>query len=189
VRAHSGKMASAGRGSDRSAGRGPAGGKGFTYFELLIVAAVFLIMLMVGIPRMGTAVKHFRLRSAAWQLGGDLRLARQRAVTLRRRVRVCVSSCAISVPAGSYSVEIDRGTPSSPNYVSETGRAVTLPDGVGLASSSASAIFASTGMASGSTFTLGIDVPNATGGTDSWGYRVVVNSTGQVVVTDCQKSC
>ncbi len=175
--AHSGRMASAQRGSDRSAGRGPAGGRGFTYYELLIVTVILLIILMIGIPRMGSVVSHFRLRSAAWQLAGDLRLARQRAVTLRTRMRVCLSSCVLNVPTGAYSVEIDRGTPSSPNWKSETGFAVRLPQDVGV-STTATATFASTGAASAGTYTL----TNVVGA-----YEVAVNPSGQVRV--CRGTC
>ncbi len=150
--------------------RGPAGGRGFTYVELLIVTVIFLIVLMIGIPRVGSVVSHFRLRSAAWQLAGDLRLGRQRAVTLRTRMRVCLSSCALTVPAGRYSVEIDRGALSSPNWKSETGVAVGLPKDVGI-STTATVTFGSTGAASMGCYTL----TNAVGS-----YHVVVNLTGQV---------
>jgi type II secretory pathway pseudopilin PulG len=152
--------------------RGPAGGRGFTYYELLIVTVIFLIMLMIGIPRVGGVVSQFRLRSAAWQLAGDLRLARQRAVTLRTRVRVCLSSCALTVPAGRYSVEIDRGTPSSPSWKSETGFAVRLPQDVDI-STTATVTFATTGASSAGCYTL----TNAVGS-----YQVLVIPVGQVRV-------
>jgi Tfp pilus assembly protein FimT len=163
--------------ADRSAFRGRAGSRGFTYFEALILSLVILIMLMVAIPRVGTVVQHLRLRSAAWQLAGDLRLARQRAVTLRTRMRVCLSDCALTVPAGAYSVEIDRGTVASPDYQSESGLPVRLPQGVAVAVNQM-AVFASTGAASAGTYTL----TNAVGQ-----YEVVVNPTGQVRV--CSGTC
>jgi Tfp pilus assembly protein FimT len=146
-------------------------------FELLMVGMVVAILSMAAIPLIGSVSQHLRLRGAAWQVAGDLRLARQRAVTLRTRMRVCLSSCAVSVPSGAYSVEIDRGTPSSPDWTSESGTIVRLPRNVTI-SASATATFATTGMASGSTFTL----TNAGGA-----YQIAVNPTGQVRV--CQGSC
>jgi Tfp pilus assembly protein FimT len=146
-------------------------------YELLMVAMVVAILSMMAIPLVGSVSQQLRLRGAAWQVAGDLRLARQRAVTLRTRMRVCLSSCAVSVPSGTYSVEIDRGSPSSPHWASETGTIVRLPRDVNI-SASATATFASTGMASGSTFTLS----NAVGT-----YQITVNPTGQVRV--CRGSC
>jgi len=173
----SGGMATPGGRPNRTHRRGLAGGRGFTYVELLTVTVVILIMLMVAIPRVGSVVQHLRLRSAAWQLAGDLRLARQRAVTLRTRMRVCLSSCALSVPAGAYSMEIDRGTPSVPDWKSESGLAVRLPRDVTVGTT-ATVTFASTGMASAGTYTLANQM-----GT----YEVAVSLAGQVRV--CSGAC
>jgi len=146
-------------------------------FELLLVALLVAILGMMAVPLVTSVAQQLRLRGAAWQVAGDLRLARQRAVTLRTRMRVCLASCAISVPSGTYSVEIDRGTPSSPNWASEAGTIVKLPRDVNI-SASATATFASTGMASGCTFTL----TNAVGT-----FQIAVNPAGQVRV--CRGSC
>ncbi len=147
--------------------------RGVTAVELLILVVLLIILAAFAIPGISPVVLNLRLRGAAWQLGGDLRLARQRAVTARSQFRICVTSCAISVPAGAYSLERNDGT----GWVSETGTAVRLPPGVGV-SATATASFGQTGTASASTFTLS----NVMGT-----YVVVVNPTGRVRV--CQGSC
>ena len=153
------------------------GGRGVTFIELIILTFALVILASISVPRMGPVVQGFRLRGAAWQLGGDLRLARQRALTSQQRFRICVSSCVILVNAGQYSLERDNGTPSNPKWISETGAATRLPPDVTI-SASATATFSSNGMASGSTYTL----------TNLMGqYEVKVASTGQVTV--CKGSC
>jgi len=151
------------------------GRRGVTFIELITLTIALLILLAIGVPRMSPVVQQFRLKGAAWQLGGDLRLARQRAVTTQRRFRVCIDNCKITVPQGTYSVEVDLGTPSTSKWTSETGAPVRLPPDVCVSSaySPATATFAANGMASGNTFSL----YNLIGM-----YQVTVNSTGQVTV-------
>jgi Tfp pilus assembly protein FimT len=145
--------------------------------ELLTVTIALLILASIGIPRMSPVVQQFRLKGAAWQLAGDLRLARQRSVTTQKRFRLCVTNCAISVPTDTYSVEWDQGSVASPSWRSDTGVAAKLPLDVAL-SASATVTFVPSGMASGSTITL----TNLIGT-----YQVKVGSTGQVTV--CQGTC
>jgi Tfp pilus assembly protein FimT len=139
---------------------------------MITLVVLLVILAAIAIPNMSPVVLGYRLRGAAWQLAGDLRLARQRAVTLRKRFRVCVTSCAITVPAGAYSVEKEDGS-----WVSETGTAIKLPQDVTI-SATATPTFSISGAASGSTFTL----TNILGT-----YEVKVRSTGEVKV--CQGSC
>ncbi len=148
------------------------GPRGATVVELITLVVLLAILVAIAIPNMSPVVLNFRLRGAAWQLGGDLRLARQRAVTLRKRFRVCVSSCAITVPTGAYSVEREDGS-----FVSETGTAIKLPQDVTV-TATATATFSISGAAQGSTYTL----TNVMGT-----YQVKVYSTGEVKV--CQGSC
>ena len=151
--------------------------RGLTFVELITVTIVLLIMAVIAIPRVSPIVQNFRLRGAAWQLAGDLRLARQRAVTTQKRFRVCITSCAITVPAGSYSVEKDIGTPAVPRWISETGTTVKLPPDVAI-SATATATFVPSGRVSGSTFT----VSNLIGQ-----FEVKVSATGQVRI--CPGTC
>jgi len=151
--------------------------RGVTFAELIIVTVVLLILVVIAIPRVSPIVQYFRLKGAAWQLAGDLRLARQRAVTTQKRFRVCIQSCAIAVPAGSYSVERDDGTPSVPQWISETGTTVKLPPDVAI-TATATAYFRPSGTVIGSTFTLS----NLMGQ-----YQVAVSLIGRVRV--CQGTC
>jgi len=146
---------------------------GFTYVELLTVILTLLIVVAIGIPRAGSVIQQLRLRGAAWQLASDLRLARQRAVTLRTSIRVCISGCAIMVPTPirAYSVEVYRGSP--PAWVNETGALIALPLDVGLSGNEDKVGFASTGTADAGTFT----VTNVQGC-----YKVVTSPTGRVRV-------
>jgi len=64
------------------------GGRGVTFIELIILTVAMLILASIAVPRMGPVVQGFRLRGAGWQLGGDLRLARQRALTSQQRFRI-----------------------------------------------------------------------------------------------------
>lgn len=154
------------------------GGRGVTFIELIILTVAMVILASLAIPRMGPVVQGFRLRGAAWQLGGDLRLARQRAVTSKQRFRICVSSCAISIKAGEYSLEKDIGSLGSPNWISETGAATRLPPDVAI-KTTATATFSSSGVAAPSgTYT----VSNLAGE-----YEVAVAITGQVRV--CKLPC
>ncbi|MBI2115011.1 MAG: GspH/FimT family pseudopilin [candidate division NC10 bacterium] len=149
-----------------------SGRRGATVVELITLVVLLAILVAIAIPNMSPVVLNYRLRGAAWQLAGDIRLARQRAVTLRKRFRVCVSSCAITVPTGAYSVEREDGS-----FVSETGSAIKLPQDVTV-TATATPTFSISGAASGSTFTL----------TNIMGtYQIKVMSTGEVKV--CQGSC
>jgi Tfp pilus assembly protein FimT len=158
-------------------------GQGVTFIELIILTLAMVILASVGIPRMKPVVQTLRLRGAAWQLAGDLRLARQRAVSTKQRFRICVSSCVITVKPGQYSLERDIGTPGSPSWISETGVAIRLPPDVTI-SASATATFSSSGVANpSSTYTLTHPIGEVTGE-----YRVAVAITGQVSVCK-QPSC
>ena len=147
-------------------------GRGATLIELLTLVVVLVILAAFAIPGMSPVVLHYRLRGAAWQVAGDLRLARQRAVTERRRFRVCLTSCAISVPAGTYSIERDDGT-----WVSDTGAPVRLPQDVAITGDKVT--FSISGVASGDTFNLANPIGF---------YQIkVASSTGRVKV--CEGTC
>jgi Tfp pilus assembly protein FimT len=156
---------------------GRLGGHGVTAVELITIVLLLLILAAVAVAGFTPTLFNYRLRGAAWQLAGDLRLARQRAVTLRKRFRVCVRNCQITVPAGAYTIERDDGTLASPDWVSDSGTAVRLPTSVAI-SANATTTFSINGMASGATLT----VSNLMGT-----YQVAVASTGRVQV--CKGSC
>lgn len=152
--------------------------RGVTAVELIIIISLMVILAAIAIPTMSPVVLSSRLRGAAWQLAGDLRLARQKAVTFRMRHRVCVSNCALSVGTGEYSVEREQ---SANVWQNDTGGAATrLPPTVALATTASlgRVTFDAKGAASGATFTL----TNLSGS-----YQVVVGATGRVRV--CTGSC
>lgn len=154
------------------------GRRGMTLVELLTLVVLLAILAAFAIPTIGPMVLQARLRGAAWQVAGELRLARQRAVTTKKRFRVCVSGCAIPVPPGSYSVERDDGPPGGPPaWVSETGVPTGLPQNVAIAAS-ATPTFAITGSAAPGAVTLS----NLLGV-----YSVAVASSGRVRV--CEGTC
>jgi Tfp pilus assembly protein FimT len=146
-----------------------------TFIELITLTILILILAAIGIPRVSPIVQGFQLKGAAWQLAGDLRLARQQAVATQQRFRICVSSCKITLPVGTYSFEVEQPPVGSLKWTSETGAPVRLPPNVCVsANNPGNATFAANGMASGNTFTL----YNLIGE-----YQVVVASTGQVTAT------
>ena len=52
-----------------------------------MTAIVIVVMAAVSIPVIAPRYRDYQMRSAAWQIAGDLRLARQRAVTTRNTYR------------------------------------------------------------------------------------------------------
>ena len=152
-------------------------GRGVTAVELITIVFLLVILGAIAIPGFTPVILNYRLRGAAWQVTGDLRLARQRAVTLRKRFRVCVTGCRITVPPEAYTIERDDGTVASPNWVSDTGAVVRLATSVTI-KTNATATFSINGMAGGATYT----VSNLAGT-----YQVVVASSGRVQV--CKGSC
>jgi Tfp pilus assembly protein FimT len=129
---------------------------------------------------MSPVVLNLRLRGAAWQVAGDLRLARQRAVTLKKRFQVCVTGCAVGVSAGSYSIERDDGTPSAPNWVSDTNVATTLPQDVTISTNAASGAATFTVFGAANSCTVTLTNPIGT-------YQVAVAQPGRVRV--CPGAC
>jgi Tfp pilus assembly protein FimT len=147
--------------------------------ELLSLVFVLVILAAVAIPTISPVLLRTRLRGAAWQVAGDLRLARQRAVTLKKRFRVCVTNCDITVPTVGYSVERDDGPGGSAAWVSENGVVTRLPVDVTIAAT-ANPTFTITGTAGGGTVTLS----NLAGV-----YQVVVAQSGRVQVCEGAGTC
>ncbi len=167
---------------------GPAEGatrrpRGVTAVELLTLVVLLVILAAFAIPSMSPVVLNTRLKGAAWQLAGDLRLARQRAVTNQKRFRICVfrdenpTNCATSVATAAYRVERDDGT----GFVSDTGAPLRLPPGVTVSATATSAFYPNGTTVPTSTFC----VSNQIGGFTP--FKVTVASTGRVRVS--QESC
>jgi general secretion pathway protein H len=144
----------------------------FTIADLLITAGLLGLISMLSLPILTGTVEGYRLRTAAWKIAGDLRLARQKAVSINRRHRLCFSNCGGAVPANGYLIQRDTG--SGWEVESE----VRSPsDGLQVASN-ATITFAQTGEAAGGTVTLSNGSRN---------FQVRTHFTGKVTV--CNGSC
>ncbi|MBI4380620.1 MAG: GspH/FimT family pseudopilin [candidate division NC10 bacterium] len=144
----------------------------FTLAEVLIAVGLVAVISAFSLPTLTGTINGYRLRSAAWQLAGDLRLARQKAVSTNRRHRICFDNCGGTVSAGGYLIQRDTGS----GWDIE---ATVWPrrDKVQV-TSNATITFAETGEAAGGTVTL------ARGASS---FQVRTHFTGKVTV--CKGSC
>ena len=149
------------------------GQRGVTLIEILIVVTLLVVVAGVAMPWFLGVIESYRLRVGAWELVGDLRLARQKAVTTQVRHRVCFSGCDSPVPAGGYLLERE-GAPWELYVVR-----ADLPDGVAISDNAGGKFtFEAKGGVNGGTATL-----SSTAGT----YQVRTASTGRVRV--CKGIC
>ncbi|MBW8004821.1 MAG: prepilin-type N-terminal cleavage/methylation domain-containing protein [candidate division NC10 bacterium] len=123
--------------------------RGVTAIEIFVVLVVIAIMAGAATPWILGAIQTYRVRAAAWELAGDLRLARQKAVSLQRGHRICFAACGSPVPTGAYLLE--RQDP--------TGWALDLtrndiPNGVAVTSPANTLTYGTKGDGSGGTITL-----------------------------------
>ena len=102
-----------------------AGPGGFTLLELLVTAAVLGVLAAVSLPLLVPRYHAYQLRSAAWQVAGDLRLARQRAITTRARYRFAFAASAAGADADSYVLQFGVRQGGRERWVQE------LPAGTG----------------------------------------------------------
>ncbi len=150
--------------------------RGFTLLEVLVALALVTILAAFSIPRWGTLLPTYRLRSAARQLRSNLSRIKMRAVSETARFRLVFL-------ASKFSVERHDGTTYQP-----IGEDRSLPKGIDIRSTTRSSL----GFTPRGTATPG------TGGTvklcnskDS-GANVVVSSTGRIricVPNSCNGTC
>src|SRR3972149_6235762 len=69
------------------------GERGFSLMEILMVAAALVVLAGMAMPSVFRTLEVYRLRGAAWNLAGDLRLARQKAVSPQLHPRDVVGQC------------------------------------------------------------------------------------------------
>ncbi|HLC21305.1 MAG TPA: GspH/FimT family pseudopilin [Candidatus Methylomirabilis sp.] len=149
---------------------GPA--TGFTLPELLLTVGLVGIVSAAALPTLAGTVQSYRVRTAAWQVAGDLRLARQKAVSSNHRHRVCFSDCGGAVPADGYLIQREEGS----RWEIDT---AVQPSSKGVqVRSNATITFAHTGEAAGGTVTL-LSGPAS--------FQVRTHFTGKVTV--CKGSC
>lgn len=77
--------------------------------EILIAVAVILILAGIATPFLLGTLQGYRLRTAAWELAGNLRLARQRAVTAQQRTRLVASPSGAAQQPNTYVLEREGG--------------------------------------------------------------------------------
>lgn len=135
-----------------------------------MLVAVVVVLAGIAMPWFLGALESYRLRVATWEIAGDLRLARQKAVSTQIRHRICFSGCADTVPAGGYLLEREEAS-----WKVDVTRA-DLPDGVAVTDNAGGKFtFDAKGDVSGTTGT--ITLTNETGT-----FRVKTASTGRVLV-------
>jgi len=153
--------------------------RGVSIIEILMVALALAVMAGMALPSVSRTLEVTRLRGAAWNLAGDLRLARQKAVSLQQRHRICFTNCTAPPPAGGYFLErkADPTVPDPGGWALDLIRS-DLPDGVTLTWTGDKVTYDTKGEAFGSTVTL----------TNSVGtYQVVASSSGRVRA--CKPTC
>lgn len=152
------------------------GQRGVTLIEILIIVTLLVVVAGVAMPWVLGVIESYRLRVGAWELAGDLRLARQKAVSTQVRHRICLSNCAGPVPTGGYLLERETA-----GWILDVAR-TDLPDGVAITTTAPNdkLTFGSKGEVSGATGTMTI-----TNGTGT--YEVAVAVTGRVRV--CKGTC
>jgi Tfp pilus assembly protein FimT len=154
------------------AGKAQRPAAGFTAGELVIAVAIVAIVIAVAFPGVAETFRRHRLRTAAWQIAGDLRLARQKSITTGHRHRVCFANCGPQVPTNGYLVQREEAGA----WVIE---ATVQPPATGVqVGSNATVTFAQSGEAAGATVTL-----TSEGET----FQVRTHFTGKVWV--CRGSC
>lgn len=144
--------------------------RGVTVMELLIAITIVILLAAVAIPAVSRGLEGYRLRTAAWQLAGDLRLARQRAISAQNRYRLCFANCVISVAPNTYVFERNDGIAGGAQWVQDSAVPRSLPQGV-------SADASRTSNPGGR---IAFDVR---GEADAFGTLTVVNSAGNYAIT------
>ncbi|MGH7351874.1 MAG: pilus assembly FimT family protein, partial [Candidatus Methylomirabilales bacterium] len=105
--------------------------RGASLMELFMVGVALVVLVGMAMPLVFRTLEAYRLRGAAWNLAGDLRLARQKAVSLQLDHRICFANCDAAVPAGGYLLQrkVSAGPPAV--WFVDVRRA-DLPDGLTL---------------------------------------------------------
>lgn len=158
---------------------------GVTVPELLIGIALIAIVAAVSIPVVNGILQGYRLRAAAWQLAGDLRLARQKAVSTQTSHRISLNNSQASTDPNTYIIERQTGPSTWVKDLPSFGR-FKLPfdiviDPGGCCSSSPASISFN---AKGNVLTTTVRLKNNAGG-----YEIKVEQTGRVQPCKCGTPC
>lgn len=157
------------------------GQRGITLIEILIVLTIALVVAGMAMPWFLGTIEAYRLRVAAWEFVGDLRLARQKSVTMQVRHRICLFDCSTSVPGAAYILERQDSTDPT-GWRLDVAR-TDLADGVVITTNGPQGKI-EFGMKGEPFQTLGTSSRLTNG---SGTYQVTVASTGRVRV--CKGAC
>lgn len=150
--------------------------RGVSLMEILMVVVAVAVMAGMAMPSLLGTMERYRLRAAAWELAGDLRLARQKAVSLQIKHRICLANCCNAVPVGGYLLE-RQDTTDPCGWKLDLSRS-DLPNGLTVTWTGDKVWYDTKGEASGSTVTL----------TNSVGtFEVVAAPSGRVRA--CKAAC
>jgi Tfp pilus assembly protein FimT len=98
-----------------------------------VTVGVLGVLAGASLPFLIPRFHEYQLRSAAWQVAGDLRLARQRAITTRARYRFAFADSAGGADADSYILQFGVRQGARERWVQEipagTGARRRLPGG------------------------------------------------------------
>jgi len=83
--------------------------KGYSVAELIITLLLLIIVSAMAVPFILGTIQDYRLRTAAWQVAGDLRLARQKAVASGKAYRLTYKNGAAPSDPNSYIIERNEG--------------------------------------------------------------------------------
>lgn len=122
--------------------------RAFTLVEALCAIGLVVLLAAVALPNLADTMERYRVRTAAWQVAGDLRLARAKAVSTRRLHRVCFDKCGAPVPADGYLIQRKEGS----EWVIDS--AVQAPSAGIRTTSNVNILFNESGEAFGGTVTL-----------------------------------
>lgn len=81
--------------------------RGFTLIELMTVVVVVGLVLAIGVPSTANFRQTMALRSLRTQIGTDLRMARQLAVTRRAPVYVRFGNGTTTTNVTAYQIHVD----------------------------------------------------------------------------------
>jgi prepilin-type N-terminal cleavage/methylation domain-containing protein len=109
-----------------------ASSAGFTLFEVLITVVLAGVITAAAATRMPVMLSSFALQNATFAVAQELRVARQRAVTMGARARVTIAS--------DQYIRRRESPPASNTYVDD-GAVETMPNGVTLSVNPSDPIF------------------------------------------------
>jgi prepilin-type N-terminal cleavage/methylation domain-containing protein len=113
---------------------------GFSLIELMFVVAIFGLLVALAIPQLARYASSNQLKSAAQSIGGELRLARQKAISTGASQTMHFT---INYPAGTtYDYHIHNGPTVGPCW--------SLPNGITYVGGSVSPTLTSDGRSSAS---------------------------------------